>query len=123
MRLVQDRRLRNLTLSPTNNLFAPLETNERLLFGIATCGFLLLLIAVLSGFTFVENLFAQHLVHKSVLSILALILFGVLLAGRQIAGWRGRRSIYLYLGGFVLLCLAYFGSRYVLENVLGRTWG
>ena len=121
--LVQDRRLRSAVLSPTNQLFAPLETNERLLFGIAGSGFLLLLVAVLSGFTFVEDLFAQHLVHKSVLSILALLLFGVLLGGRQFAGWRGRRSIYLYLGGFVLLCLAYFGSRYILENILGRTWG
>jgi len=49
-------------------------------------------------------------------------LFGLLLAGRRFAGWRGKRAIYLYLWGFVLLCLAYFGSRLVLEEVLGRSW-
>ncbi len=121
--LVQDRRLHAGQLSTVNHLFAPLETTERLLYGIAAAGFSALLLAVLSGFTFVDNLFAQHLVHKTFLSILALVLFGILLAGRHFAGWRGRRAVFLYLWGFAILCLAYFGSRYVLEQVLGRTWG
>ncbi len=121
--LIQDRRLHAGKLSPVNQLFAPLETTERLLFGIAGAGFSVLLVAVLLGFTFVDNVFAQHLAHKMFLSVLALLLFGILLAGRRFAGWRGRRAIFLYLWGFAILCLAYFGSRYVLEEVLGRHWG
>jgi ABC-type uncharacterized transport system permease subunit len=121
--LVQDRRLRTGKLSANNHLFAPLETTEKWLFGIAASGFALLLLAVLSGFAFVDNLFAQHLVHKTALSLLALTLFGILVAGRQFAGWRGKRAVYLYLWGFFVLCLAYFGSRYVLEQLLGRSWG
>ena len=70
----------------------------------------------------VESLFAQHLVHKTALSLLALVLFGLLLAGRLFAGWRGKRAVYLYLWGFLILCLAYFGTRYILEEVLGRSW-
>jgi ABC-type uncharacterized transport system permease subunit len=120
--LVQDMRLRKGLLSSFNQLFAPLETTEKLLFGITAAGFLFLLVAVSSGFAFVENLFAQHLVHKTALSLLALVLFGLLLAGRAFAGWRGKRAVYLYLGGFVILCLAYFGSRFVLEEILGRSW-
>lgn len=121
--LIQDGRLRAGQLSAVNQLFAPLETNEKLLYGIASSGFIALLVAIISGFMFVDNLFAQHLAHKSVLSILALGLFGALLIGRQLAGWRGRRAVYLYLWGFAVLCLAYFGSRYVLENILNRSWG
>ncbi|MFQ6006523.1 MAG: inner membrane protein YpjD [Woeseia sp.] len=121
--LIQDRRLHAGRLSTVNRLFAPLETTEKLLYGIAGAGFSALLLAVLSGFVFVDDLFAQHLVHKTFLSILALVLFGVLLGGRQFAGWRGRRAVYLYLWGFAILCLAYFGSRYILEQVLGRSWG
>lgn len=121
--LVQDRRLHARRLSATNQLFAPLEITERLLYGIAAAGFLTLLLAVFSGFVFVDNLFAQHLVHKTSLSLLALVLFGVLLGGRWLAGWRGRRAVYLYLWGFAILGLAYFGSRFVLEQILGRTWG
>ena len=120
--LIQDRRLRSGHLSSANQLFAPLETTEKLLFGVATAGFIGLLLSVVSGFTFVEDLFAQHLVHKTALSILALVLFGIVVGGRIFAGWRGKLAVYFYLGGFAVLCLAYFGARYVLENILGRTW-
>lgn len=118
---IQERRLHARKLTASNSLFAPLETTERLLFGITAAGFAGLLLAILSGLTFVDNLFAQHLAHKTVFSILALIVFGALLAGRFFAGWRGTRAVKLYLGGFLLLCLAYFGTRLILEQ-LNRSW-
>lgn len=121
--LLLDRRLRSGRFVTGNPLFAPLETTEKMLYAITAAGFTGLLLAVVTGFTFVENLFAQHLVHKTVLSLLALLLFGVLLAGRMVAGWRGRRAVSLYLWGFGFLCLAYFGSRFILEEILGRSWG
>ncbi len=120
--LMQEKRLQAGQLSSMNQLFSPLETTEKMLFGITAAGFLVLLLAVSSGFALFENLFAQHLVHKTTLSLLALALFGILLGGRQFAGWRGKRAVYLYLWGFFILCLAYFGSRYVLEVILGRSW-
>jgi len=121
--LIQDRRLKAGKLSSGNQLFAPLETTEKMLFSVTAAGFSVLLLAVLSGFAFVENLFAQHLVHKTAFSLLALLLFGILVAGRMFAGWRGKRAVYLYLWGFVFLCLAYFGARFVLEELLNRSWG
>jgi len=120
--LIQEKRLQAGRLSSINQLFSPLETTEQMLFGITAAGFLMLLLAVSSGFALFDNIFAQHLVHKTTLSLLALLLFGILLAGRQFAGWRGKRAVYLYLWGFVILCLAYFGSRYILEELLGRSW-
>ena len=121
--LIQDRRLRAAKLSRVSNLFAPLETTERVLHGVTSTGIAVLAMSVALGITFVQNLFTQSLVHKFVLSLLALLVFGVLLVGRHMWGWRGKRAIYLYLGGFVLLCLAYFGSRVILEVILGRSWG
>lgn len=121
--LVQDQRLHARRVSPANELFAPLEITEKLLYGIAAAGFCTLILAVFSGFLFVDDLFAQHLVQKTSLSLLALVLFGILLGGRWFAGWRGRRAVSLYLGGFAVLGLAYFGSRFVLEQILGRSWG
>ena len=121
--LAQDRRLRSRNLaSPGNNLFAPLETTERLLFAITATTFAGLLVAITLGLTFVSDLFAQHLAHKSTLAILALVVFGVLLLGRTLAGWRGARAVRIYLAAWVLLCLAYFGSRVILEELLGRSW-
>jgi ABC-type uncharacterized transport system permease subunit len=62
-------------------------------------------------------------VHKVVLAIVAWLLFGMLLLGRLRFGWRGRRALRWALSGYALLALAYFGSKLVLETVLGRHWG
>jgi len=121
--MVQERRLQAGRLSSMSSLFAPLETTEKLLFGIAAAGFAGLALAISSGLTFVDDLFAQHLAHKTVFSLLALLVFGALLAGRFFAGWRGSRAIRLYLGGFGLLCVAYFGVRLILELGFDRSWG
>jgi ABC-type uncharacterized transport system permease subunit len=83
-------------------------------------GFILLSLALVSGALFVQDLFAQHLVHKTVLSIVAWVVFAILLWGRQRFGWRGRTAIRWTLSGFFSLMLAYFGSKWVLEVVLGR---
>ena len=120
--LVQERRLHAAKLSPVNQLFAPLETTEKLLFGVAAAGFAGLTLAIGSGSSFVDDLFEQHLAHKFGLSLLAWVVFGMLLAGRFFAGWRGKRAVHLYLAGFALLCLAYFGSRLILEEVFHRSW-
>ena len=77
-----------------------------------------LALAVVSGFTFVDNLFAQHLAHKTILSIFAWFVFALLLWGRWKFGWRGRKAIRWTLSGFGLLILAYFGSKLVLEIIL-----
>ncbi len=120
--LVQERRLHAAKLSAVNRLFAPLETTERLLFILTSLGFAGLTLAIASGTTFVSDLVEQHLAHKFGLSLLAWLLFGVLLAGRFFRGWRGKRAVELYLIGFALLGLAYFGSRYILEEILNRSW-
>ena len=114
--LVQERRLQAAKLSPVNQLFAPLETTEKLLFGVAAAGFAGLTLAIASGSSFVNDLVEQHLAHKFGLSLLAWVVFGVLLAGRFFKGWRGKRAVRLYLAGFAVLCLAYFGSRLILEE-------
>ena len=121
--LVQERRLRAVRISPVNHLFAPLETTEKLLFGVAGVGFAGLTLAIASGSLFVNDLMEQHLAHKFGLSLLAWLVFSILLAGRFFRGWRGKRAIKLYLGGFAVLCLAYFGSRFILEEVFQRSWG
>ena len=120
--LVQERRLQAAKLSPSNQLFAPLETTEKLLFGVAAAGFAGLTLAIASGSSFVNDLFEQHLAHKFGLSLLAWLVFGILLAGRHFKGWRGKRAVRLYLGGFALLFLAYFGSRLILEEIFNRSW-
>jgi ABC-type uncharacterized transport system permease subunit len=98
----------------------PLQTMEGLMFEMIGIGFALLTLALLTGVLFLEDIFAQHLVHKTVLSICAWGVFAILLWGRWRFGWRGRTAIRWTVGGFVFLMLAYFGSKLVLELILGR---
>lgn len=99
----------------------PLVTMESLLFETIVIGFAFLSISLVSGLMFLDNMFAQHLVHKTVLSILAWCVFAVLLLGRWWLGWRGRTAIRWTLVGFISLMLAYFGSKFVLEIILGSS--
>jgi len=95
-----------------------LQSMETLLFQIISIGFVSLSLALLSGIIFLEDIFAQHLVHKTILSIVAWGIFGTLLYGRWKFGWRGRKAINLTIGGFIFLMLAYFGSKFVIERIL-----
>jgi ABC-type uncharacterized transport system permease subunit len=52
--------------------------------------------------------------------LLGWAVFAALLWGRQVQGWRGRRATRWLYAGAVLLLLAYAGSRFVFEVVLGR---
>ena len=119
---LQDRQLHRHGSNPFIGSFPPLQTMESLLFQMIGAGFLLLTVSLASGLVFVQDLFAQHLAHKTILSIFAWIVFFVLLIGRMIFGWRGQTAIRWTLGGFISLMLAYFGSKMVLEILLHKTW-
>ncbi|MGB0713129.1 MAG: cytochrome C assembly family protein [Gammaproteobacteria bacterium] len=117
---IQDRHLHAHRPGGFVRALPPLRTMESMLFQMIAMGFALLSLALLSGVLFLEDIFAQHLVHKTVLSIAAWGVFAILLWGRWQSGWRGRTAIRWTLGGFGALLLAYFGSKFVLELILGR---
>ncbi|MEI2743273.1 MAG: cytochrome c biogenesis protein CcsA [Candidatus Competibacter sp.] len=117
---VQDYRLRHRQPGGFLRGIPPLTTMETLLFQLITAGFILLSITLASGFFFLKDLFGQHLAHKTILSLIAWCVFGVLLWGRWRFGWRGRTAIRWTLSGFGFLVLAFFGSKLVLELILRR---
>ncbi len=117
---VQDSALHNKHPGGFVRALPPLETMEALLFRIIALGFIVLSIALISGIFYLQDMFAQHIVHKTILSVIAWLLFGILLWGRWQFGWRGRIAIRWTYSGFILLMLAYFGSKFVVELVLNR---
>lgn len=94
----------------------PLTLTESLLFQLIGAGFALLTLTLLTGILFVEDLFAQHLVQKTVLSVAAWVVFGGLLLARLRFGLRGRRAAWWTLTGMLLLLVAYFGSKVLLAS-------
>ena len=117
MLYIQDAQLHKKHATGFIRALPPLETMEKLLFRMIAVGFIILCISLGTGLFFIDDLISQH---KTVLSIGAWVLFAVLLWGRWKFGWRGRTAIRWTLTGFVLLLLAYFGSKFVLEIILHR---
>ncbi len=121
MLMLQEGALRRRQLdAPLLRWLPPLTELETLLFRTIAAGFGLLSAALLTGALFVDNLLAQHLMHKTVLSVLSWLVFGALLFGRARYGWRGGRAVRMTLAAMGLLLLAFFGSKFVLELVLMR---
>jgi ABC-type uncharacterized transport system permease subunit len=100
----------------------PLIEMENFLFNINKFGFILLTITLGSGILFSEQVFGTPLQfnHKTVFSILAWLIYGLLIASKKLYGWRGRKSIYISLTAFLFLLLSYLGSKFVLEIILHR---
>lgn len=117
---LQDRRLKVHGSPALLANLPPLDKMETFLFHLLGIGVVLLTLSLASGWLYHDDLMAQHLVHKTVLSAAAWLFFSALLVGRKLLGWRGRTMLRLVLTGVVLLALAYFGSKMVLELILHR---
>ncbi|MCR6652352.1 MAG: cytochrome c biogenesis protein CcsA [Cellvibrionaceae bacterium] len=100
-------------------LLPPLQTMEKLLFELLWVGEILLTLVIVTGAFQIESISAQHLHHKIVFTSLAWLIYAILLWGRHYLGWRGNSAIRWSLSGFASLVLAYLGSKFVLEMILG----
>ena len=98
----------------------PLETMETLLFQFIFAGWITLGLSIGFGAIYIEDLLGQYLAHKTVFSLASWALFGLLLFGRWRWGWRGATAVKWTLTAFICLLLGYFGSKFVLQIVLGR---
>ncbi|WP_096087240.1 cytochrome C assembly family protein [Agaribacterium haliotis] len=99
-------------------VFPPLQTMESLMFDLVRAGFVSLSLSLVSGFIFIDNVFEQQLSHKMTFSIVSWLIYAVLLFGRHALGWRGKVALRWMIAGFIMLMLAYFGSKFVIEVLL-----
>jgi ABC-type uncharacterized transport system permease subunit len=115
---IQEQHLHAHEINGFINKLPPLQTMERLLFQSLRIGFYLLTLSLITGFIFIDDFFAQHLMHKTILSLVAWVIFAALIFGRKLFGWRGKQAIIATQVGFGVLVIAYFGSKFVLERLL-----
>ncbi len=116
----QDYQLHNHHASGFVRALPPLQLMETMLFELLWIGLVLLSLSIASGMVFLDDMFAQHLVHKTVLTLLAWVLFATLLWGHHSLGWRAQTAVKFTLTGFAVLMLGYFGSKLVLEVILQK---
>ena len=117
---LQDRALRRRHLQLWLGALPPLVQTEQLLFKTLGASWLLLTLTLVTGLVFVQDMLAQHLWHKTVLTALSWLVLLILLVGRMRYGWRGVRAVHWTLGAMALLALAFFGSKFALELILQR---
>jgi len=114
----QNNQLHNHHHSPLMRALPSLEDMEHLLFRFIWIGVVLLSIGLLIGFYYLDNMFAQHIAHKTILSIIAWLIFSALLYGRWRYGWRGKKAVRWTLTGFFILMLAFFGTKFIQQFIL-----
>jgi len=112
-------RLKQKKTSLLHSSLPPLMTVETIFFKLLIAGTVLLTLSLVSGFIFLDNMWAKEQAHKTVLSVIAWLVFCVSAIGHQQWGWRGKPVITATFIGAFILTLAYFGSRFVREVILG----
>jgi ABC-type uncharacterized transport system permease subunit len=116
----QDAQLKRRQMGGLLAVLPPLQLMESMLFELIWIGVIALTLSIGTGVIFMEDIFAQHLVHKTVLSFVAWLLFTILLWGRYRLGWRSQTAVRFTVSGFTILMLAFLGSKLVLELILQR---
>ena len=93
---------------------------ESFLFKIYWFGFTLLSITLFSGVLFLNEIFGTTIIwnHKVIFSLMAWVTYGAMLFGRIKYGWRGKKAVIISLIAFILLLLAYFGTKFVIKILL-----
>ncbi len=100
------------------NQLPPLQVMENLFFKMIRVGFAFLSLSILTGFLFLDDMFAQHVVHKTLLSLLAWLMFLGLIIGQNHYGLRGQKAVRIAMGGFIILALGFLGSKLVIERLV-----
>ncbi|MEO5376294.1 MAG: cytochrome c biogenesis protein CcsA [Magnetococcus sp. DMHC-6] len=118
----QERALRAKRFDKFFDIMPPLDSIEEILFFCVGWGFILLTLSIISGafFSKQQSGFYFQFSHKVVFSWVTWLLFGTLLLGRKLYGWRGRKAVRLTGFGYLCIVLAYFGVKFVTEVFLSK---
>jgi len=115
---VQERNFKAKRLTKLMKALPPLQVMESTLLQFVKTGFIFLTFALISGAFFVENLFEQHLIHKTFFAILAWLVYGLFLFGHAKYGWRGQTAARFTIWAYFLLILSYIGTAFILQFII-----
>jgi ABC-type uncharacterized transport system permease subunit len=117
---LQNKQLHNHQTNQLIRSLPALQNMEKFLFHMILTGVILLTAGLISGLIFLDDLFSKHVLHKTVLSMTAWVVYTILLIGHWKQGWRGRTATHWTFSAFALLILAFFGSKFVYEFLLQK---
>ena len=117
-----NRRLKSPAVGETSKFLdsmPALVVMERIFFRIVVVGFLFITLTLIVGALATQEAKGVYFLfdHKTILTWLAWVFFGILLAGRRVAGWRALTALNWFWAGFVVFVVAYFGYSFIQELV------
>ncbi|KUJ72883.1 inner membrane protein YpjD [Thiomicrospira sp. WB1] len=114
---LQEKRFQKRQLNTLFKSLPPLQVMEKVLMQLVLIGFVFVSFALLSGVFFLEDIFAQHLVHKTFFALLAWAAYLLLLIGHHRMGWRGQKAATYTIWAYVLLVVSYIGTQLILQSL------
>lgn len=114
---IQEKRFRQKQLTTLFKALPPLQIMEKTLVQLVLMGFIALSFALITGGFFIEDMFAQHLMHKTFFAILSWIVYAIFIWGHFKCGWRGQKAAKYTLWAYILLLLSYIGTQVILKLI------
>ncbi len=118
MYLIQERQIKSKHLGLFYHRLPSLEVLDSLNYNCLILGFPLLTLGMLSG-----AIFSQYTLGifwrwdaKEVWSLITWLIYAVLLHGRLVTGWRGRRSAMISIIGFLVLTFSFLGINFLVKG-------
>jgi ABC-type uncharacterized transport system permease subunit len=115
---VQEKKFRQKKLTTLFKSLPPLQVMESIMIQFLAIGFILLTLSLITGFIFLEDMFAQHLVHKTFFAILSWLVYGIFLTGHYKFGWRGQIATKFTIWAYFLLVISYIGTQIILMYII-----
>jgi ABC-type uncharacterized transport system permease subunit len=112
MYLLQERQVKSKHFGILFSRLPSLQFLDHLNQTLVVWGFVALSITLVTGIFFVDGFgrFFWQWEPKEVATLIAWLLFGVLLNARLLVGWRGKRAAWLTMAGFCLLVVSFVSS-------------
>ena len=116
-----NRKLKHKHSTNLMRILPPLETMDALMFDLIWAGQGVLTFSIITGVVFVPDITTFFSSHHAVISLIAWLIYAILLWGHWQWGWRGKTAVRWAVGGFTALLLAYFGTKFAYEVVFHKS--
>lgn len=118
MYLIQEKQLKSKHPAFFYYRLPSLEVCEELSYRSLWFGFFLLTFGILTGMIWSKYLRGVYWSwdYKEIWSVITWILYAVLIHGRTLSAWRGRKAAYLAIVGFVFILFAFAGVSLVFKS-------
>jgi ABC-type uncharacterized transport system permease subunit len=116
--LIQSRLLKQKKVRGIFRRLPPLEAMSVSAHWLAAAGFSMLTLGIVTGIVWATYAWQPgwYLDPKVITSVVAWLVYATYLYASNVSGWRGRRTTYFLIAGFIVVLIAYYGVNLVAPS-------